>query len=78
MLTAIKSRYLTIVELTSRKPNMAASIEAGAIIRDYLNLELYSDRPLSHQQITQAAAKHPAFAVTGITEIDYNTAPDEF
>lgn len=73
-----QNRFLTIVELTSRKPNMPESIEAGWLVRDHKNLELYSDRPLSQEQITKAAAKHPAFCVTGITEIDYATAPDEF
>jgi hypothetical protein len=76
MLTQTQS-HLTIVELVSRKPNMAESIEAGAIIRDYLNLELYSDRPLFYQEIAQAAAKHPAFSIVGINHIGPDS-PDEF
>jgi hypothetical protein len=75
MLTA--NQALTIVELVSRKPNMEESIEAGTIIRDYLNLELYSDHPLTHQEISQAAAKHPGFAIVGINEIGLDS-PDEF
>lgn len=77
MLTASRQSHLAIVELVSRKPNMAESLEAGFLIRDHKNLELYSDRPLSHQEISQAAAKHPDFCVVGIIHIDPNS-PDEF
>lgn len=76
MLTATKPRFLTIVELISRALEWDDCQQCPS--RDYLNVEVPSDFPLTQTAIKEVAQRHPGYMIGGITEIDYNTAADWF
>lgn len=74
-----KPRYLTIVEMVSRALEWD-DVQNCTVPRDYLNVELTSDSPLSTVEIDQSVKKYIAngYLVTGVSEIDYDTAADWF
>lgn len=76
MLTATTPRYLTIIELISYAQEWDDVLQVPT--RDYLNIEVPSDFPLTQPAIAKVAKEHPGYMVGGLTEIDYATAPDEF
>jgi hypothetical protein len=73
-----QSRFLTIVELISRQLQWDDSQQCTT--RDYLNIEVPSDVPLTQAEINQSVKKYVAngYLVTGVSEIDYDAAADWF
>lgn len=74
--TAAKPRFLTIVELISRRLEWDDCQQCTT--RDYLNIEIPSDSPLTQTAIANATKDYPGYMIGGISEIDYNTAADWF
>ena len=71
-----QSRFLTIVELISRAIEWDDCQQCPT--RDYMNLEIVSDRLLTKEEIDEWASRHPGYMIGGISEIDFDTAAEEF
>jgi hypothetical protein len=75
-MTPTDPRYLTIIELICRHAEWDDVHQLP--VRDYLNIEVRSDLPLTQQAIAQVAHDHPGYMVGGLTEVDYATVDDWF
>jgi hypothetical protein len=74
-----KPRFLTIVSLVSKTLEWD-SIQNCTVPRDCLNVELTSDSPLSTVEVNQSVKKYirNGYLVTGVSEVDFDSAADWF
>lgn len=71
-----QSRFLTIVELVSKALEWDDSLQCPT--RDRQTIEIVSDRLLSTVEVNAYTSRYPSYAVVGVHELDYSTAPEEF
>mgnify|MGYP001556245774 FL=1 len=71
-----KQQILTIVELTSKRPNIEDSIEAGFLVSDHIVLEFYSSTSLPYVEVKERASSYDGFTITAIHEV--SGEPEKF
>jgi hypothetical protein len=75
--TATSPRYLTLVDLVSKK--MTWDDVLNAPVRSSKSVELYSDRLLYTAEINSYIAdRYPGYLVVGVYELEYGVEAEEF